>query len=679
MVVAVFVLCIALGSFAVSAMPRIPAGALVGEPVGPGLPALSLLDPLLELRPTALTCCARSSPADDAFRSYHLAALLGVLCALAVPIGLLAGATLPLLFHHLRREVGDLGAVAGRLYAWNTLGSLLGALLGGYALLFWLDLHQVYRIAVAALAVGGAILVVRIYRVSWAVATAVLLAPGAGRAGAPARVAARRLMTRGSSGSARRLPTRTPAPRPSSAIGRPWSSSSTTTIPSHRRCGRAPRGRLPRLPEHRQQRKVRRQHRGGLSRPWRLAALIPALMADRMRARLRHRLRDGRDGGRARVLREHARVVVAEISPGRDGGRSLLRLRQPEREHQSPKSGSCAATPTARCCDSREPLRRHRLGAEQPLGDGRRDALQPRVPRGRAFADCGRGASTASGSTSTRPTRRSCVLVLRTYAAVFDDVAVWYGRGNDLLLLGFKDGPAEIDLERLRSPRRTAGCPREPPAFGCGEPPRAARARTRSGRSRGEARAHRPDPYPVPPPSRLHRRARLLRGKQANVPFTGSGEAARAGRENSLWRRYLATLGEREADEAYEQFALAVCANRNPECVAALADWQRAFPESARLQRATENLGQSLFTFGGRLEPDAVRRYFDTFVRPSGGEPTPEQARRATLMFRRHHFHAASPSPKALVDLWTRCRAPGADADGCAKGLAMARRMAEAS
>jgi len=170
----------------------------------------------------------------------------------------------------------------------------------------------------------------------------------------------------------------------------------------------------------------------------------------------------------------------------------------------------------------------------------------------------------------------------------------------------------------------------------------------------------------------------FFRGKQARVPFTGSGTAARAGRENSLWRRYLATLGERETDEAHEQFVEAVCANRSPECVAALADWQRFSPGSARLQRAYANLGQSVFTFGGPLETEAVRHYFDTFVRPSGGDVTLEDAHRSTLLFRRHYFHAASPSPSALVDLWTRCRAPGARADGCAKGLAMAQLLTEA-
>ena len=73
------------------------------------------------------------------------------------PAVVLSGATLPLLFHALRREVGDLGAQAGRLYSVNTVGSLLGALIGGYALLIWLDLHHVYRIAVAALALAATI------------------------------------------------------------------------------------------------------------------------------------------------------------------------------------------------------------------------------------------------------------------------------------------------------------------------------------------------------------------------------------------------------------------------------------------------------------------------------------------------------------------------------------------
>jgi spermidine synthase len=83
-------------------------------------------------------------PIDQAFHPFYLLNFEAVFLVLLVPIGL-SGALLPLLFHEMRRDVRDLGAVAGRLYAWNTFGSLLGALLGGYLLLFWLDLHHIYR------------------------------------------------------------------------------------------------------------------------------------------------------------------------------------------------------------------------------------------------------------------------------------------------------------------------------------------------------------------------------------------------------------------------------------------------------------------------------------------------------------------------------------------------------
>ena len=91
---------------------------------------------------------------------FQAAGFVSVLMTIG-PAVILSGAVLPLLFHALRHEVGDLGAVAGRLYSWNTVGSLVGALLGGYALFFWLDLHHVYRLAVGALVAAAALLTAR--------------------------------------------------------------------------------------------------------------------------------------------------------------------------------------------------------------------------------------------------------------------------------------------------------------------------------------------------------------------------------------------------------------------------------------------------------------------------------------------------------------------------------------
>ncbi|HEY5656288.1 MAG TPA: hypothetical protein VIY27_00720, partial [Myxococcota bacterium] len=165
MVVAVFVLCIAAGSLTVSLLPRIPPLVIVLSQ----WVLVALLGWLYRALPDTpyyahvLRMLFRNDLA--AFYPFHFAAFACALAVLLVPIGL-SGALLPLLFHHLRREVGTLGAVAGRLYSWNTLGSLMGALLGGYVLLFWLDLQQVYTLALAALVLGAATLTVLVLRTS---------------------------------------------------------------------------------------------------------------------------------------------------------------------------------------------------------------------------------------------------------------------------------------------------------------------------------------------------------------------------------------------------------------------------------------------------------------------------------------------------------------------------------
>ncbi|MFB3118789.1 MAG: hypothetical protein ACE1ZP_08475, partial [Myxococcota bacterium] len=134
LIVAVFVACIALGSLTVSAIGRIPRGLVVGSQ---WLLVLLLFPLYLAMEDAgywAHVIRVVFYPIDEAFYAYHLLNFEAVFLVLFVPIGL-SGALLPLLFHELRREVRELGSVAGRLYAWNTFGSLLGALFGGYLLL----------------------------------------------------------------------------------------------------------------------------------------------------------------------------------------------------------------------------------------------------------------------------------------------------------------------------------------------------------------------------------------------------------------------------------------------------------------------------------------------------------------------------------------------------------------
>jgi spermidine synthase len=175
MVVATFVLCIALGSFAVSALRRIRPAYLPLSQWGVVAYLLALYASVENAPYWTRVLLQRFEDAAE-FYPFYGAVFLWILAVVLLPLAL-SGALLPLLFHHLRHETADLGDTAGRLYGWNTVGSLLGALVGGYLLLFWVDLHIAYRIAVLALAAAAAILTLRIVRRGW-IPAAAGLAPG---------------------------------------------------------------------------------------------------------------------------------------------------------------------------------------------------------------------------------------------------------------------------------------------------------------------------------------------------------------------------------------------------------------------------------------------------------------------------------------------------------------------
>ena len=63
---------------------------------------------------------------------------------LLVPVALM-GMNLPLIFNYLRSRGLFLSQTVGRIYAVNTLGSVLGSLIGGYLLFYWLTWDGVFR------------------------------------------------------------------------------------------------------------------------------------------------------------------------------------------------------------------------------------------------------------------------------------------------------------------------------------------------------------------------------------------------------------------------------------------------------------------------------------------------------------------------------------------------------
>ena len=84
------------------------------------------------------------------FYIYYAAVFFGFALLLAVALGAM-GSTMPLLFASLRSNFSQLGTRVGQLYSINTSGCVCGALFGGYYLLYYLSLEQVFRLCLLLL------------------------------------------------------------------------------------------------------------------------------------------------------------------------------------------------------------------------------------------------------------------------------------------------------------------------------------------------------------------------------------------------------------------------------------------------------------------------------------------------------------------------------------------------
>ncbi|MDZ4164927.1 MAG: fused MFS/spermidine synthase, partial [Smithellaceae bacterium] len=163
LIISIFIFCIAVGSFFVSRLRVIRANYLFINQlaIALGLAAIYLgLDSMPYLA-HLIRISFQSNMAG--FWSYYLALFLILLTILFLPVSLM-GATLPLIFHGLRRDMATLGKHAGYIFSCNTLGSLLGSLAGGVLLFSLFDIPAVYLVAVMLAALSALLLATRLGR-----------------------------------------------------------------------------------------------------------------------------------------------------------------------------------------------------------------------------------------------------------------------------------------------------------------------------------------------------------------------------------------------------------------------------------------------------------------------------------------------------------------------------------
>jgi spermidine synthase len=648
MVVAVFVLCIALGSFAVSALSRIPAWLVAASQwllVGL-LVLLYLALPDAGWAAHVLRSFFRDMP--QGFYPFQGFVFFSGLLLLLVPIGL-SGALLPLIFHHLRNELGDLGRMAGSLYSWNTVGSLLGALLGGYVLLFWLDLDDVYAIALGALAIGAGILTTRVARAPWlptAAATGAVLAGIAALPGwDPMDYAVGRFR--------QRAPTAKTFDSPSTFFDAhnqgtqllfhdddPVNTVTVLLQPAKNAISILNNGKSD----------------GSTVSDYitmGLAGILPAILSDDPSRSFVIGWGTGVTAGELTALDDTKEVVVAEISPGVMEGAPHFRR------------ANLAADQSPKVQVLRRDAYRALLRSEGRFGVIVSEPSNPWVTGvemlfSREFLEAARDRLTPGGVYAQwfhlyEVDAETVQIVAHTYASVFDQVALWFAQGPDILLLGLNSPEGYPDFETLRArasrPDYVAALER------CGVggfdellahelmPPGLLRA----GRVPGEMHTLR---HPI---LSQHAARAFFAGRGVQLPTLAGGPDADGDRPGALLLHQFPP-GQPIPEDPLDRMTRHVCGlGMQQLCATWLARWRADHPESEVARSFTP---PGVKKGVKELQPEAIERVSALFRGQLPRTPSKDPLTRAsqlTGLFAGQYAHAIPFDRQLLRDAWSRC------------------------
>jgi spermidine synthase len=556
--------------------------------------------------------------------------------------------------------------VAGRHYSWNTVGSLLGALLGGYALFFWLDLHHIYRLAVVALAAGAAVLTVLVLperRMLAPVALGLLiLAVGSQPSWDPRKLAV------GAFREHEPMPISFLGPEvffahfqdrygvpdyvrfyeddPSMSVavfdGVTKSGEPTRAIVNNGKVdGLVPMDEVTMC----------------------LAAILPAMFSERAERSFVIGYGTGLTVGDLAALDSMREVVVAEISSGVLAAAPLF----------EEMNRGAAASPKTRLVRGdayrsllrsegaydiivSEPSNPWVTGVEMLYSEEFLRAARQRLEPGGVYAQWFHTYETDPASVE---------LVFNTYRQVFDHVAVWYGTASDLILLGFADDDVTLDLDSvaarferpdIRVLLRDIGIESFAQLLAHEVVPLGVIARARL-----DDRVH-----TIAHPLLSHRAARaFFAGKHSRLPATLHGEAARLGARNSLLRRYAARLGGRLPDPIRAEVVNEVCRLDGPRCATLFAQWRYESPGSPELPLLLARMRRSPLV-ADQLSPDRLARL--TWLFDAGTLPDVpydyKSAATGSRLFMDHYHHAAPFDGHALAAIWSRCSGDDRCQDG---------------
>jgi spermidine synthase len=146
-IVSVFVLAIAIGSYVVGRLKRLPRNLLFFNQLLIAL-LLMVLYSFVDTWPYWAHLIRISIQSNIAgFWAYYANVFMVLTLVLILPVSLM-GATVPITFHEIKRDLANVGRHSGLLFSWNTIGNLIGSLVGGVVLFYILDLPGIFSFAI---------------------------------------------------------------------------------------------------------------------------------------------------------------------------------------------------------------------------------------------------------------------------------------------------------------------------------------------------------------------------------------------------------------------------------------------------------------------------------------------------------------------------------------------------
>ena len=394
-----------------------------------------------------------------------------------------------------------------------------------------------------------------------------------------------------------------------------------------------------------------------------LTGLIPALLAENPRRAFVVGYGTGVTVGELAALPEVEKVVVAEISRGVlraapffDVGNQNASLSPKVELVRGDAYRVLLRSPGRYDVIASEPSNPWMAGVEMLYSEEFLSAAKARLNPGGVYAQWFHGYETDQKTVQT---------ILRTYTSVFDDVAIWFTMGPDLILLGFTDRDADLygrvvkraSSLRFRAGLQRAGIDSVPALLAHELVPRGVLRRPPAG-----AAIH-----TLLHPILSDRAARaFFSGGAADLPSIAHRAAVRIGERNSLLRRYTRARGGALSAADLAQIANNLCLSRPDECAVALARWLHDEPRSPGLRRQLAAARQLMGT-RGPLAPTVLRGLAQLFASAGRNAPVPsvDATRRAAQAYSQYYYAGIPFERASLDDILERCARDPANADRC--------------